>query len=105
MNPKGYNGLRSSGLQVPIGSQVSQEERQQMSFNQQHQSIAREIFVRTAANLLSEVDTESDCAYPTPDEYLDLSFHCQRAAIGYFEGLKAFIQSQQPPEQVETAAE
>ena len=93
---KQYNGLHlPGGVQVPIGSQLSHEERQQQAFNQQHQALAREIYVRAAAALIAGADMEADCACPLDEEFADLSFWSQKAASGYFAGLKAHVEKMQ----------
>lgn len=90
MDRKEYNGLRGSGLQLPIGAQMSQQERQQAAFNQQHQAIAREIYVRAMADSLVGGEDR-----PTAEYGEWLSEQCQIQAAAYFAGLKAYVDRQE----------
>lgn len=61
------------------------------------QIMARELYMRTAAHLLNNVDYEADCAFPLDDEYQTLSHHCYVAAKNYFdpcEGTKRLASSE-----------
>lgn len=101
-----YNGLHlPGGIQTPIGAQMTPEERQQQAFNQQHQALAREIYVRVAAELIAGADMEADCACPLDDEFVDLSHWCQKAATGYFGGLKYHLEKLQRADTEVPAAE
>jgi hypothetical protein len=99
---KQYNGLHlPGGVQVPIGSQMSHEERQQQAFNQQHQALAREIFVRAASTLIDDTDIGKDEEYAVPasDHFEELSRLSQIAAKAYFLGFKAYLEAQQAEQQ------
>jgi hypothetical protein len=85
-NPKGFNGLRGSGLQVPIGSQMSQDERMRQAIAMEMQALRRELFVRAASALMGD-HTEEPFGWPRASEYRDLANQCQIAARSYFEGL------------------
>ena len=86
MRDKNYNGLRSSGLQVPIGSQMSQEERVRMAIVQQMRSMSQEIYIRAA------VDMVLARGPVTPE---DLAKASDAVARSYFVGL-GVIQVEQP---------
>jgi hypothetical protein len=104
MNPKGYNGLRSSGLQVPIGSQLSQDERMRQAIALEMQALRREIYVLAASHLIQTADHDDggNMVYPISDEYQDLAEASQLAARSYFVGLGVI---QEQPESDSPATE
>jgi hypothetical protein len=104
MNPKGYNGLRSSGLQVPIGSQLSQDERMRQAIAMEMQALRRELFVRAAAALMGD-NTDEPYGWPRASEYRDLANQCQLAARAYFEGLGVIEVPDEQPESDSPATE
>ena len=73
-DPRPYNGLH-----LPSGAQaVSQQQQLQAAFAQQHQAIARELYVRLAPDLIG---TDAGSA-----EFHALAQQCQAASMAYFEG-------------------
>lgn len=98
-NKRDYNGLRSGP--APFGGQVHTLARQlspeevQANLNQQHQALAREIFVRSASKLISGADMDGDCACPLDEEFETISYWSQKAAVGYFKGLQYHLEKQQ----------
>lgn len=93
MNPKNYNGLRGSGLQVPIGSQLGQEERTKMAIMQQMQALSLSIYERAAASWMDDVRILPDGI--DAETYEALAKQCQFAARSYFVGI-GLIQIEPP---------
>jgi hypothetical protein len=101
-NPKGFNGLRGSGLQVPIGSQMSQDERMRQAIAMEMQSIRRELFIRAAADAMINLDPNH---WVSAEGYREIAAECQLAARSYFEGLGVIEVPAEQPESDAPAAE
>lgn len=96
MDRKQFNGLRGSGLQVPIGSQADQSERMRLALVQEMQAISRELFVRAAGDSISEGMGMLE-GPKVVEHFSKMAETCQIAARSYFVGI-GVIQLEQPTE-------
>lgn len=87
MSNKQYNGLKPQSVPMPFGGQIQSLARQpskqemQAMLSQQLQVLAREIYVRAAA------DAWRDEAGPFPELFRKLANMSQMAAKAYFEAM------------------
>jgi hypothetical protein len=93
MNPKNYNGLRGSGLQVPIGSQMDQDERAKLAIMQQMQGMSRDLYLRAAAQWIAEGPDGT-----SHGDFRWMAERCQSAARDYFIGIGVIQEQPQTPD-------